>query len=56
MLNSFNDEFVITGHVEERPTGTGVRQLNQWLVTQRILQGGKESALVYTQNGANTVS
>ncbi len=37
VLNSLDDELVITRHIEDRPAGSGVRQLYQWLVTQRIL-------------------
>lgn len=36
--DSFDDELVILGNVENRTTGSWVRQLDQWLVTQRILQ------------------
>ena len=37
VLNSLDDELVVAGHVEERPAGSGVRQLDQRLVAQRIL-------------------
>lgn len=37
VLYCFNDVLVITGEVEERSTGPGVWQLNQWLIAQRIL-------------------
>lgn len=36
--DSFDNELVILGNVEHRTTSSWVRQLNQWLVTQRILQ------------------
>lgn len=42
VLNSFDDELVVTGHIEDGSAGSGVGQLNQWLITQRVLQG-KES-------------
>lgn len=44
MLNSLNDELVITRDIEDRSTGSGVGQLDQWLVTQRILVGKEERA------------
>lgn len=46
MLNSLDDELVIAGDIEEGSAGSGVRQLDQRLVTQRILQEEEESALV----------
>lgn len=48
MLNSLDDKFVIARDIEDGSTGSGVRQLDQWLVTQRILQEEEESALVST--------
>lgn len=46
VLNSLDDKLVITGDIEEGSAGSGVRQLDQRLVTQRILQEEEESALV----------
>lgn len=42
MLNCFDDELVVTGNVEDGATCSGVGQLNQGLVTQRILVGAEE--------------
>lgn len=38
MLHRLNDELVVTGEVEERSAGPGVRQLDQRVVAQRILK------------------
>lgn len=46
MLNSLDDELVITRDIEDGSTGSGVRQLDQWLVAQRILKEEEESVLV----------
>lgn len=45
--DSFDDKLVILGNVEHRTTGSWVRQLNQWLITQRILQRIKQEMLKY---------
>lgn len=39
VLNSFDDELVVAGHIEDGSAGSGVGQLNQWIITQRVLQG-----------------
>lgn len=36
--DSFDDKLVILGNVEHRTAGSWVRQLDQWLITQRVLQ------------------
>ena len=41
VLHSLDDELVVTGDVEERSAGTRVGQLDQSIVTQRVLQGTK---------------
>lgn len=38
VLDGFDDEFIITGQVEERAAGARIRQLNQGLFTNGILQ------------------
>lgn len=35
-----DDELVVTGDVEEGAAGARVRQLDQWLIAQRVLQEG----------------
>lgn len=37
VLDSLDDKLIITGDVEEGTAGSGVRQLDQRLITQRIL-------------------
>lgn len=37
MLDSLDDKLIITGDVEEGTAGSGVRQLDQRFITQRIL-------------------
>lgn len=46
VLNSLNDEFIITRNIEDGSTGSRIRQLDQWLVTQRILWGKDRSVWV----------
>ncbi len=38
VLDGFDDEFIIAGQVEERAAGARIRQLNQGLFTNRVLQ------------------
>lgn len=49
MLNSFDDELVVAGHIEDGSAGSGVGQLNQWLITQRVLQAKAERANTVTR-------
>lgn len=39
VLNRLDDELIIAGDIEDRSAGSRVRQLDQRLVTQRVLQG-----------------
>lgn len=55
VLNSFNDEFIITGDVEERAAGPGVRQLDQWIVTQGILQEAEVCISTHSKWSRNCV-
>lgn len=48
MLNGFDDELVVTGHIEDGSAGSGVGQLNQWFITQRVLQAKEERANMVT--------
>lgn len=41
VLNRLDDELIIAGDIEDRSAGSGVGQLDQWLVTQRVLQGDR---------------
>lgn len=41
MLDCFNDEFVIAGHVEEGTTSPRAAEFNQWLTAEGIL-GSRE--------------
>lgn len=41
MLDGFDDKFIIAGQVEERTAGARVRQLDQRLLTDRILEKTK---------------
>ena len=52
MLNSLDNELIITGDVEEGSAGSGVGQLDQWLVTQRVLQE-KEECISISQTRAH---
>lgn len=49
VLNSFDDELVVAGHIEDGSAGSGVGQLNQWLITQRVLQAKEERANMVTR-------
>ena len=40
--HGLDDELVIAGDVEEGAAGAGVGELNQWLIAQRVLEGGGE--------------
>lgn len=37
MLNCFNDEFVVAGHIEEGATSPGAAEFNQWLTAEGVL-------------------
>lgn len=43
MLDRFDDEFVVTGYVEEGATGPRVAQLNQRLTAEGVLGPGEKS-------------
>lgn len=36
MLDSLNDEFIITGHIEEGTTSSRIGEFNQWLTTKGV--------------------
>lgn len=38
MLDSLNDEFIITGHIEEGTTSSRIGEFNQWLTTKGVLK------------------
>lgn len=44
VLNCFNDEFVIAGHVEDGTTGPRVEELNEWLIAEWVLRKMDERA------------
>lgn len=44
MLDRFNDEFIVTGHVEEGTTSSRVAELNQRLTAEGVLGPRKERA------------
>lgn len=43
MLDRFDDEFVVTGYVEEGATGPRVAELNQRLTAEGVLRPGEKS-------------
>lgn len=49
MLNGFDNELIVAGHIEDGSAGSGVGQLNQWLITQRVLEGKEERATMVTR-------
>lgn len=38
MLDCLNDEFIITGHIEEGTTSSRVGEFNQWLTAKGVLK------------------
>ena len=42
VLDSFDNELVVTCYIEYGAAGSRICQLNQWLITQRILDGETE--------------
>lgn len=42
MQDGFDDKLVITGHIEYGAACSRIAQLNQWLITQRVLDGEME--------------
>lgn len=51
MLDRFNDEFVITGYVEEGATGPRVAEFNQWLTAEGVL-GPREKSKEFRNSRA----
>lgn len=44
MLDRFNDEFIVTGHIEEGTTGPRAAEFNQWLTAEGVLGPRKKRA------------
>ena len=38
MLDGLNDEFIITGHIEEGTTSSRIGEFNQWLTAKGVLK------------------
>lgn len=54
--HSFDDEFIVAGDIEEGAAGPGVGQLNQRLVTQRVLGREREREMMLSASTQGTLS
>lgn len=41
MLDRFDDEFIVTGHVEEGTTSPRAAEFNQWFIAKGVLESKK---------------
>lgn len=48
VLNSLDDEFIITRNIEDGSARSGVRQLYEWLIAQRVLKDTERGNLAHT--------